>query len=151
MKFSSDSHWTGGNALRSHLLAPSAPQWIPASSTASSPWARPRRTGIRLGKVSHESTRSVKKASANTCVVSFCSMDKLAKDDPSKASARSRAALRTPPPRLHSLRDNYAEPGYSLEKPPKLSAARTGCLDTCCSETSRVGKSPRRLPRILLS
>ena len=100
VKFATDSHWTGSSALRSHLLAPFAFHWIPAA-TAQSPRTRPRRAVLaREGALVKASGLSRRRPPMPVLSL-FVRRTSPPKSLLSKASARSRAALSTRPPRLH--------------------------------------------------
>lgn len=98
---------------------------------------------LRLRRGSRESTRSVKKASADACVASFCLKGKPAKELPVKSKCSKSCCTEARPATVPFVKDNYAN--YSLEKPAKQPAAQTGRLDSCCPETYRVEESPPKV------
>ncbi|KAI3091938.1 hypothetical protein CBS147333_10280 [Penicillium roqueforti] len=100
---------------------------------------------LRLRRGSRESTRFAKKASADACVVSFCSKDKPAKEPPVKSKCSKQCCSEDTPATAPFIKDNCAKSCYSLEKPAKQPAAQTGRLDSCCSETPCAEES---LPRV---
>lgn len=122
----SDSHRTGSSALRSHLLAPFALHWIPAA-TARSPKTRPCRTVLACEGALVKAPGLSRRRPRMPALSLFVRRTSPPKSLLSKASARSRAALRTRPPRLHSLRTTVprlATPSKSSRSSllPKLDA-----------------------------
>ena len=127
MKFASDSPWTGSSALRSHLLAPFALHWIPAAATVPSPRTRPRRTIFACEGGLVKALNLPRRRPRMPALSLFVRRTRPPKSLLSKVSARSRAALRACPPRLHSSRTtvpSLATPSESLRSNllPKLDA-----------------------------
>ncbi|KAJ5533140.1 hypothetical protein N7494_009692 [Penicillium frequentans] len=93
-----------------------------------------------------ERTRFVNKASADDCVVSFCSKGKPAKEPRFKSKCSKPCCSEDTPVTASFVIDNCAKSFYSLEKPAKQPAAQTGRRpDSCCSETPGVEESPPKV------
>ncbi len=168
VKFASDSHWTGSSALRSHLLAPFALHWIPTAAAASSPRTRPRRTVFACEGALVKAPGLSRRRPRMPALSLFVRRTSPPKSLLSKASARSRAALKTRPPRLHSSRITVPSLATPLKSPrcsllPKLDALilaarrlpvsknplpRSAAPDLAVPETSvRKTMTPRALMR----
>ncbi|EAL90942.1 cation-transporting P-type ATPase PCA1 [Aspergillus fumigatus Af293] len=83
----------------------------------------------RLRSGSRESTRTVGKASADVCVVSFCSKDKPAKELPNAASSGSCCE----PPKQDTMKASMtgcADSRCTEKQPPNPQGS---CTDACCS------------------
>lgn len=96
----------------------------------------------RLRRGSRKSASSVEKASADTCVVSFCSKGKPAKAHPVKSKRPKSCCSEDTPATIPFVKDKCAKSCYLVEKTAKQSAAQPGRLDSCCSDTPRVEESP---------
>ncbi|KAJ5152615.1 uncharacterized protein N7482_009093, partial [Penicillium canariense] len=97
---------------------------------------------LRLRRGSRESIQAVQKASADACVVSFCSKDKPAKEPPVKSKCPKPCCSEATPTTALFDKHNCAKYCYSPDKLAKQPAAQTGRLDSCCSETPRLEESP---------
>lgn len=102
VRFASDGHCTGSSALRSHMLAPSARHWTPAA-TARSPRTRLRRTVLACEAALVKAPGLSGKCLLMPALSRFVRRTSPPKSLLSKASARSRIALRTRLLRLHLL------------------------------------------------
>ncbi|KAJ5189677.1 hypothetical protein N7491_008278 [Penicillium cf. griseofulvum] len=100
---------------------------------------------LRLRRGSGESTRSVKKESADACIVSFCSNNKPAKEPPIKSKCSKSCCSEDTPATAQFVKDNCAKSCYPLEKPANQPDAQTECLDSCCSVAPRVEESPPKV------
>ena len=84
-------------------------------------------------------------ASADACVVSFCSKVKPAKEPPVKGKCSKPCCSEDAPITASFINDNCAKSCCALEQPAKQPAVQTGRHDSCCSETSSVEESPSKV------